>query len=103
MENIIFLRSAVAELMKKNFVEARHHTDTQFTLTAEQFAENRRLQAEIAGTKANPFFVVADPKTGVEIARFSLSGGPGAWEENWVNFLNETLVKAGRAVPEATK
>ena len=46
MENSIFLSPAVAGLMSKGFVEARHHTDIQNTLTAEQFDKNRALQAE---------------------------------------------------------
>ncbi|HEX5053301.1 MAG TPA: hypothetical protein VFZ65_16110 [Planctomycetota bacterium] len=96
MENHIFLRPAVAEIMNKNFVEARHHTDIQNTMTEEQLATNRRLQAQIAGTKANPYFVVVDPKTGKKIAEHSLSGGPNAWEENWLEFLNGVLKQTGR-------
>ena len=96
MENHIFLRPAVAGIMQAGFVESRHHTDIQNTLTAEQFAANRKLQDEIAGTKANPYFVVVDPKTGAKIAEHSLSGGPNAWEGNWIEFLQQTLAKAGR-------
>jgi hypothetical protein len=96
MENNIFLRPAVAGIMKKNFVEARHHTDIQNTLTAEQFAANRKLQEEIAVTKANPYFVVVDPKTGKKIAEHALSGGPNAWEGNWIEFLQHALAAAGR-------
>ena len=55
MENNIFLRPAVAGVMSKHFVEARHHTDIQNTLTAAQFAANRKLRDEIAGTTAYPF------------------------------------------------
>ena len=96
MENNIFLRPAVAEIMKKNFVEARHHTDIQNTLTEAQFAANRKLQEEIATTKANPFFVVVDPKTGKKIGEHALSGGPNAWEGNWIEFLQQVLKAAGR-------
>ena len=96
MENNIFLRPAVAEIMKESFVEARHHTDIQNTLTEAQFAANRKLQEEIAVTKANPFFVVVDPKTGKKIAEHALSGGPNAWEGNWIEFLRQTLKAAGR-------
>src|SRR5512134_3460531 len=96
MENNIFLRPAVAEIMKENFVEARHHTDIQNTLTEAQFAANRKLQEEIAITKANPYFVVVDPKTGKKIAEHALSGGPNAWEGNWIEFLQQVLKTAGR-------
>ena len=96
MENNIFLRPAVAGIMKASFVEARHHTDIQNTLTEAQFAANRKLQEEIAVTKANPYFVVVDPKTGKKISEHALSGGPNAWEGNWIEFLQQTLAKAGR-------
>jgi hypothetical protein len=96
MESNIFLRPAVAGLMQKHFVEARHHTDTQNTLTADQLAMNRALQAKLAGTTANPFFVVVDPKTGLEIGEHSLSGGPNAWEGNWIAFLEAMIKAAGR-------
>jgi len=96
MENNIFLRPAVAGIMKQNFVEARHHTDTQNILTAEQFAENRRLQAEWAGTTANPYFVVVDPKTGKKLGEHALSGLPDTWEGEWIAFLKRMLAAAGR-------
>ena len=98
MENTIFLRPAVAGIMKQHFVEARHHTDIQNTLTSEQLVENRRLQAKWAGTSANPYFVVMDPKTGEELGEHSLSGmGSDAWEEAWIDFLKRMLKAAGRS------
>lgn len=96
MENNIFLRPAVAGVMQKSFVESRHHTDIQNTLTAEQLAANRKLRDEIAATTATPYFVVVDPKTGKKIAEHALSGGPNAWEGNWLAFLKDALGKAGR-------
>lgn len=96
MENSIFLQPAVAELMQANFVEARHHTDTQNTLTEQQLADNRRLQAELAGTITNPFYVVVDPTSGKVLGTHELSGGPGAWEGGWIDFLQRMLRAAGR-------
>jgi len=96
MENSIFLLPAVAGLMQEHFVEARHHTDTQNTLTVEQLAANRKLQAELAGTTANPFYVVVDAKTGEVLGKHALSGGPGAWEGGWIDFLQRMLRAAGR-------
>jgi hypothetical protein len=96
MENNIFLRPAVAGLMQAHFVEARHHTDTQNTLTEAQLAANRALQAEWAGTTANPYFVVVDPRTGKKVGEHALSGGPNAWEGNWVAFLEAMVKAAGR-------
>ena len=97
MENAIFLRPAVAGIMQKHFVEARHHTDTQNTLTEAQLAANRKLQEELAHTMANPFYVVVDAKTGKTIGTHELSGGPNAWEGNWVAFLQQMMKAAGRS------
>lgn len=97
MENIVFLRPAVAGIMKQNFVEARHHTDSKNTLTEEQFAENRRLQMHWAESKANPYFVVVDPKTGKKVGEHALSGStPDALELEWIAFLQSMLAAAGR-------
>jgi hypothetical protein len=101
MENYIFLSPAVAELMQANFVEARHHTDLQGVLTDEQFAANRKLQAELAVTKSNPYYVVVDPNTGTVLGRHELSGGPNAWEGGWIDFLQRMLRAAGRPVDAA--
>jgi hypothetical protein len=87
MENNIFLRPAVAGLLETGFIESRHHTDVQFTLSPEQFAANRKLRDEIAGTTATPYYVIVDPKTGKKLRQTGLSGGPNAWEELFVNFL----------------
>lgn len=99
MENNIFLRPAVAGLLRDGFVEARHHTDIQNTLSAEQFAQNRKLRDEIAATGATPYYVVVDPKTGKKIGEHALSGGPNAWEDNFREFLVQSLHAAGRKAP----
>jgi hypothetical protein len=96
MEDDVFPSPAVAALMKKFVVESRQHTDTQNTLTAAQFADNREAQAKIAGTKANPFFVMVDPKTGVPIDTFRLSGDFTSWEGLWKDWLEAVLKKTRR-------
>jgi hypothetical protein len=96
MEDKVFPSPAVAELMKRFVVESRQHTDTQNTLTAEQFKDNRKAQADIAGTKANPFFVVVDPQTGDKIDTFRLTGNFTEWEGLWKSWLEGVLKKTGR-------
>ena len=96
MEDDVFPSAAVAALMTKFVVESRQHTDSQNTLTAEQLADNRKAQAEIAGTKANPFFVIVDPKTGAKIDTFRLSGNFTEWEGMWKSWLEGVLQKTGR-------
>ena len=97
MEDSVFFEQAVASLMNKLVVEARLHTDSQKTLTAEQFARNRKAQDEIAGVKTNPYFVMVDPKTGDKVGEFSLSGGFGEWPRNWIDWLQEMARKTGRS------
>lgn len=93
MEDTVFPSPAVAELMQKELVEARLHTDTQNTLTDAQFAENRRLQAELAGSKANPYFVIVDPHTGKVLKKGGLSGGYTEWPAVWTKFVNDAVAK----------
>lgn len=96
MEDKVFPSPAVAELMKQFVVESRQHTDARNTLTEEQFADNRAAQAEIAGTKANPFFVIVDPRTGARFDTFRLSTDWNSWPAEWRAFLEGVLVATGR-------
>ena len=98
MENKIFQSKAVAKLMKAHLVEARLHTDTQSSLTKEQFEENRDYQDRIGGSKANPYFAIVDPNTGNIIEEFSLSGAWTTWEGKWMDFIKRCAKKAGRPV-----
>ncbi|MEY4672301.1 MAG: hypothetical protein RL148_85 [Planctomycetota bacterium] len=90
MENDVFLRPAVAGVLKQKFVEARMHVDIQSSLTAGQFADNKARQQELAGSYAMPFFVIVDPRTGAKLRATGLSGGPGNWEPLFLEFLNGT-------------
>jgi hypothetical protein len=96
MEDSVFLETAVADLMSAQLVESRLHTDTQNTLTTAQFTKNREVQAEVAGTKANPYFVIVDPKTGEKVKEFSLSGDFSTWPAKWIKFIKQAAKKAGR-------
>lgn len=96
MEEKIFPSPAVAGLMQRFIVESRQHTDSQNTLTAEQFAANKKAQKEISGTIANPYFVVVDPKSGKQIGRHELSSTWTQWEAEWVAFLQRVLRDSGR-------
>ena len=96
MEDNIFLEQAVASLMKQHLVEARLHTDSPKHLTDEQFANNRKAQAELAGVKTNPYFVMVDQKTGEKVGEFALSGGFGAWPGKWTEFLQRMVQQTGR-------
>ena len=97
MEGTVFYAPAVAEIMKRHFVESRMHTDAQKDLTAEQFAANRKVRDEIAGVDTMPYFVVFDPKSGRKIAEHSLSAMTSdGLKVEWLEFLERVLVTSGR-------
>ena len=96
MEDSVFPSEAVASLMKEHLIEARLHTDSQKTLTDEQFARNRELQKDVAGVFTNPYFVMVDPETGDKVGEFALSGGFGSWEGKWIAWIREMADKTGR-------
>jgi hypothetical protein len=97
MEGKVFPRPAVADLMNEELVEARLHTDVQSTLSEEQFARNRQLQTELAGTKANPYFVIVDPDTGEALASGGLTGSWNEWPDLWVAFVEGAVAAKQRA------
>jgi thioredoxin-related protein len=97
MEDSVFPSPAVAELMKKGFVEARLHVDTQKNLTKEQFARNREFQKQMTASRGMPVFVVVDPKTGKKLGETPPVGyTSSAFTENWIKFLREMNSAAGR-------
>jgi hypothetical protein len=97
MEENIFPRPAVAELMKKGFVEARLHADLQKHLTKAQYARNKELQKQMTASTGMPWFVVVDPKTGKKLGETPVVGlSSSAFEENWIKFLHEMNTAAGR-------
>ncbi len=54
MEDGIFPRPAVAEMLKKRFVEARLHVD---------YEENMQRELRMTGSNAQPVYLVLDPET----------------------------------------
>lgn len=97
MEGTVFPSSAVADLMKRHFVEARIHTDSQSTLTEEQFATNLATRDEVTGGSLTmPYFVVVDPKTGETVGEHELSGSPASFEGSWMEFLSFAIDESGR-------
>jgi len=86
MEEKIFLKPAVAGLLRKHFVEARIHTDSPI-----KGAEQRALAQKLAGSLANPQYVIVDPTTMKPSKTFSLSGGWSTWEAKFSKFLKAQI------------
>ena len=96
MESTVFQEPASRELMGMHLVEARLHTDTQSTMSKQQFANNRKLQMDLTAMRNNPMYVVVNPATGEKLGTFKLSGDFGTWGTKWRTFVTEVATKAGR-------
>jgi hypothetical protein len=83
MEEKVFHFPAVAGALKDGYVEARLHTDGE---GKPAFDRNRELQVELAGSKANPIYIVVDPRTGKAIHRFE---GADLGGQRFEEFLRE--------------
>jgi hypothetical protein len=89
MEQSIFPLPAVAERLNK-MVEARLHSDAY---DKSQRAVIVKLQDELAGSRANPYYLVIDPKTDRILAR-QPRGTPHD-EQEFIDFLDQALSAAG--------
>lgn len=87
MEEGLFIHdSAVAEMLAKNFVESRLHTDAH-----NEYADTVvvQLQDEYAdGNRAQPIYVAVDPKTKRAVARLF-----GAKAAEFLPFLKDAVAK----------
>jgi hypothetical protein len=89
MEQFIFPMPAVAERLSKT-VEARLHSDA-YDLA--QRKEIVRLQDVMAGSRANPYYLLIEPKTNRLLAR-QPRGTPHDVQE-FIDFLDAGLSAAG--------
>lgn len=64
MEEKIFPRPAVAAELKRNFIEARLHTDG-----GPAVQRNKDLQRELTRSVALPYYVVVDPESGAPLRK----------------------------------
>jgi hypothetical protein len=85
MEDNVLPSPAVAEILNEHYVEARLFTDTE-----ENIERILELQAVLAGTVANPAFVLVDPKAGQKL--YQLQGKRS--ERTFARFLEAGLRRA---------
>ena len=87
MELKVFPKDPVRAELAEYFVEARLHTDGQANI--EQI---KALQKELAGTVANPYYVLVDPESGDRL-------GEGSWmqPEDFAELLRSARARAGRS------
>lgn len=91
MEEKVFRRGAVASELE-HFVEARLHTDHG---DEKLRARWRRLEEEMAGTRATPVYLALDPKDMRVLARFD--GGTLGDDQPFVDFLREARRRAAES------
>ena len=63
MEKSYFSQDEFAEVLNKNYIEARLHTDMAKTPET-QMKRIREKQREFVGHKSMPVYVIVDPETG---------------------------------------
>ena len=91
MEETIFPLPAVAGLLTEGYIEARLHTDGEDGVP--QYDRSRELQEEMAGSKANPIYLIVDPQTGATLDRFE---GADLTGTSFEAFLREALERGPR-------
>ena len=88
MEEQVFPRSAVADLLEEGFIEGRLHIENQRERTEAQFQAFLELRDQHVGTQAIPAYVVIEPKSKESLAFYQLPGAdPDVWEQDFVRIL----------------
>ena len=88
MEETVFHLPAVAGILSQNYIEARLHTDGEEGVA--EYDRSRKLQAELAGSIANPIYVIVDPRTGARMGQFE---GADLAGKRFEAFLRQALEK----------
>jgi len=92
MEETVFHLPAVAGVLREEYVEARLHTDGD----AEKdpvYDRIRELQQELAGSKANPVYLILDPASREPLGRFD---GADITGKRFEAFLRKALEQGPR-------
>jgi hypothetical protein len=89
MEKIIMPKPAVAEVLERNYIEARLHTDKPIP----GIERIRELQLKFAESVANPVYVTVDPEKELRLGRYEGSAITERDEENFIQFLKDGLVE----------
>lgn len=87
MEEKVFRRVAVATELAA-FVEARLHTDTA---DPDKQARFRAMQERLAGSLAQPIYVVLDPRTEAKLGEFH--GATLAGDQPFIDFLRRARTR----------
>ena len=90
MEVDVFHRPAVGGILRENFVEARLHIDD--FKNPEVIERTTKLQDELAGARATPYYLAIDPATRTIKARFPGPDAPPVGDgSKFAEFLKKAL------------
>jgi thiol:disulfide interchange protein DsbD len=100
VERGILPADAIAPILERHFVEARLHMDNASVIPPDKWTRHLQLRQDLVdGRVTTPTYVSVDPATGRKLVEHVLSGGPGAWEQGYRAFLEQSLAAAGRELP----
>ena len=86
MEGKIFRLPTVGGLLREHFVEARLHNDDHEH--PEVIERVKKLQDELAGSSATPYYLILDPATRAKLGVFE---GPDLGGSKFAEFLRRAL------------
>lgn len=90
MEEQVFPKSAVADLMEPLVVEARLHAENQRRRSPEDYERFVELRDVHVGTEAIPQYVFLDPRTEEQLAYYTPSGpDPDTLAAEFVKILEQ--------------
>lgn len=84
MENKIFRLPTVGGVLREEYVEARLHNDDHAHPEIIEYV--KKLQDELAGSRATPYYLVIDPQTGETLGEYP---GPDLFGEKFLHFLQK--------------
>ena len=88
VEESVFTRPAVADLMENGFVEARLHVENQAKRPKPEYERFLELRDKHVGSVAIPAYVVLDPKSGESLAYYVLDGpNPDTWAADFTRIF----------------
>jgi hypothetical protein len=91
VEGVTFQDKDVARELRSRFVESRLHMDGDDRVDPELLAAHRRLQQELIGSRATPYYAILDPHDGTFLFRHHLRD-PSTWRDDFLRIF--------RALPE---
>lgn len=96
MEGVTFHTPRLSAVLRDKVVESRLHMDFPGRVDPEAFPRHLRLQQELIGNPAVPYYAILDPETDEFLFRTYIRGGDfGALHDSFVAILGRLPDKKG--------